>query len=61
MKKYALLDFLIVLLFVIIFSSCEGDELSENVDVSDIPSYYFENNYLDNRIQTINEAIEEWL
>lgn len=59
MKKYALLDFLIVLLFVIIFSSCEGDELSEKVDVSDIPSYYFENNYLDNRIQTINEAIEE--
>lgn len=59
MKKYALLDFLIVLLSVIIFCSCEGDELSEKVDVSDIPSYYFENNYLDNRIQAINEAIEE--
>ena len=37
------------------FSSC--DKLSEGVNISDIPSYYFENNYLDSRIKAINEAI----
>ena len=57
MKKFALFVFLTVLLSVF-FSSCEGDDLSENVDVSDIPSYYFENNYLDDRINAINEAID---
>lgn len=59
MKNYALFDYLTVLLSVIVFCSCDGDDLSEKVDISDIPSYYYENNYLDNRIKVINEAIEE--
>ena len=48
---------LIALLTVTGFSSC--DKLSEDVNVSDIPGYYFENNYLDNRVKTVNEAIAE--
>ena len=47
----------VALLIVTIFSSC--DKLSEDVNVSDIPGYYFENNYLDNRVKTVNEAIAE--
>lgn len=39
------------------FSSC--DKLSEEVNISDIPGYYFENNYLDNRVKAINDAIAE--
>lgn len=59
MKNYALFGLFTVLLSVNILSSCDGDELSEKVDVSDIPSYYFENNYLDNRVKAINEAIAD--
>ena len=49
-------------LFTTVASSlffCACDKLPEEVNVSDIPSYYFDNTYLDNRIKTINEAIEE--
>ena len=45
------------LLTVTNFSSC--DRLSEEVNISDIPGYYFENTYLDNRVKVINEAIAE--
>ena len=45
------------LLAVTCFSAC--DKLSEEVIISDIPSYYFEDNYLDNRIKAINDAIAE--
>ena len=38
-----------------ILGSC--DELPEDVYVSDIPAYYFDNNYLDNKVEAINEAI----
>ena len=57
MKRHVLL----IVLFIIkvtIFCSCD-DKLTEGVDLSDIPSYYFENNYLDDRIATINNAISE--
>lgn len=47
----------VALLTATCFSSC--DKLSEEVNVSDIPDYYFENNYLDNRIDAINDAIAE--
>jgi len=45
----------VALLIAISFSSC--DRLSEEVSISDIPEYYFENNYLDGRVKDINEAI----
>ena len=47
----------VALLTVTNFSSC--DRLSEEVNISDIPGYYFENSYLDNRVKVINEAIAE--
>ena len=52
---FSLLASLIALLTVTNFSSC--DKLSEEVNISDIPGYYFENNYLDNRVKAINDAI----
>ena len=54
---FSLLASLIALLTVTNFSSC--DRLSEEVNIADIPGYYFENNYLDNRVKAINEAIAE--
>ena len=47
----------VALLTATSFSSC--DKLSEEVNISDIPEYYFENNYLDNRVKAINDAIAE--
>ena len=45
-------------LFAVIISSCD-DELTEGVNIVDIPAYYFDNNYLDNRAKAINDAIAE--
>lgn len=56
-RLFSLLASLIALLTVTNFSSC--DKLSEEVNISDIPGYYFENNYLDNRVKAINDAIAE--
>lgn len=47
----------IVLLGVTLLGSC--DKLPEEVNVSDIPAYYFENNYLDQRARVVNDAIKE--
>ena len=47
----------VAMLTIINFSSC--DKLSEEVNISDIPGYYFENHYLDNRVNAINSAIAE--
>ncbi len=55
--QYTLLSLLIALLTVTCVSSC--DKLSEGVNVSNIPDYYFENNYLDNRVKAINDALSE--
>lgn len=55
---YTFLSLFIALLTVTCVSSC--DKLSEEVNISDIPGYYFENNYLDNRVKAINEAIAEY-
>lgn len=35
------------------------DKLPDGVKVSDIPEYYFENGYLDGRVDAINKAIDE--
>lgn len=35
------------------------DKLPDGVKVSDIPEYYFENGYLDGRVDAINQAIAE--
>lgn len=57
-KPYkALFVFLVASLSVAILSSC--DELPDGVEISDIPDYYFDNHYLDDRIEAINEAISE--
>jgi Calcineurin-like phosphoesterase. len=58
LRRLALSELLYgVLLPFIVFDSCnpslEGEELSS------VPEYYFENDYLDNRIRTINDAIAE--
>ena len=49
---------LIAFFSVTLLTSCD-DELTEGVDIADIPSYYFDNNYLDNRANAINDAIAE--
>lgn len=48
---------LVALSLVCLFNSC--DKLSEDVNVSYIPDYYFENHYLDNQEKAINDAIAE--
>ena len=55
--RNTLFGFLIALLSVIILDSC--DELPDGVEVSDIPDYYFENNYLNERVMAINDAIAD--
>ena len=47
----------LVLLSVIFFGSC--DKLPKGISISDIPHYYFDNHYLDNKVIAIKEAIEE--
>lgn len=54
---FVLLVLCVAFLTATCFSSC--DKLSEEVNISDIPGYYFENNYLDNRVKVINDAIAE--
>ena len=56
-QAFVLFVLSIASLIVTSFSSC--DRLSEEVNISDIPDYYFENNYLDNRVKAINDAIAE--
>lgn len=56
-QRSAYLRFFMVLMAMAFVSSC--DELPDEVRVSDIPDYYFENNYLDERVEAINDAIVE--
>lgn len=55
--RVSLIGRLVALLCVTILGSC--DKLPDGVEISDIPDYYFENNYLDNRVKAINNAISE--
>jgi len=57
LRRFSLF-YLIAFLSAPLFGSCD-DELTEEVDLADIPAYYFDNNYLDNRVKTINDAITE--
>ena len=57
-KRFSYYCFLAALLSVTLLASCD-DELTEGVDIADIPSYYFENSYLDNKIDAINDAIAD--
>lgn len=57
LKKFTLFGRLVLLSFILILGSC--DELPDRVEISDIPSYYFDNDYLDNRAQSINDAIKD--
>lgn len=52
-----LLRLFVAIVSVLCFSTC--DKLPEEVNVIDIPSYYFDNNYLDNRVKVVNDAIAE--
>ena len=56
MNKILFYNFIVLLLSLASFVSC--DELTENVDIKEIPNYYFENNYLDDRVKAVKEAIE---
>lgn len=56
-KKLVLLKFLVILLSGFILVSC--DKLPEDVIITEIPNYYYENDYLDNRVDDINNAIIE--
>lgn len=53
----SILFLLLPLSSVVLLGSC--DELPDGVAVSDIPAYYFDNHYLDDRVEAINNAIEE--
>lgn len=56
-SEFNLLKFFIAVVSLFLFGSC--DKLPNKVEVSDIPSYYFENNYLDGRVDAINQVIAE--
>ena len=56
-SRCPLISFGFILLSVTIFGSC--DKLPDDVLISDIPDYYYENHYLDNKVKVINDAIEE--
>lgn len=58
---FCLIILFMVLLFGCVFGSC-GEISTDITEVSiekEIPDYYFENDYLDNRVKVINDAIEE--
>lgn len=58
LKKFAVIQLLLaVLLPITVLGAC--DELPGDVTLSEVPEYYFDNNYLDNRINVINDAIAE--
>lgn len=57
-KKAILLDLFAFLILAPCLLSCD-DELTGGVDIANIPEYYFENNYLENRANDINDAIAE--
>ncbi len=57
LRRNTILVLFITIVSAVCFSSC--DKLPDDVNVSDIPDYYFQNNYLDNRVQTINDAIKD--
>ena len=52
-----LLRLFVAIVSVLCFSTC--DKLPEEVNLIDIPSYCFDNNYLDNRVKVVNDAISE--
>lgn len=56
-RGFSLLGIGVAILNVTLLTSC--DKLPDNVDLSDIPSYYFDNHYLDNRVTAINDTIDE--
>ncbi len=55
--RSVILSAFVSLISIIVFGSC--DKLTEDVNVADIPDYYFENHYLDDRVQAINNAIKD--
>lgn len=57
-KRFAVIQlFVAVLLPITVLGAC--DALSSDVELWVVPDYYFEDNYLDNRIRVINDAIAE--
>jgi hypothetical protein len=58
MLRRSSLFYLVAFLSVPLLVSCD-DELTDGVDIADIPAYYFDNNYLDDKAKAINDAIAE--
>lgn len=56
-QRFFFFELLVTILSVAILVSC--DKLIEDVIISEIPNYYYENDYLDGRVKAINDAIEE--
>ena len=54
-NNLALLRLLLAICLVNLLGSC--DKQSNVLNVTDIPSYYYDNSYLDNRVKAINDAI----
>lgn len=50
---------LVVGVTILFTALCSCDKLPDTVEVSDIPNYYFDNNYLDERTKAINDAIAD--
>ena len=58
-KIVSIIERLLLALFSFIFiCACNKSPLEEEEAIT-VPDYYFENNYLDNRVQAINDAIKD--
>lgn len=57
MRSYGFIEIVFLLLSIAFWGSC--DKLPDGVSVSDIPDYYFDNQYLDDRAKTVYDAIED--
>jgi hypothetical protein len=51
--------FSVFVTFLSFASLISCDKLPEEVIISDIPDYYYDNNYLDSRVKAINDAMAE--
>jgi hypothetical protein len=56
--RYLILFFSFIVSLFIVTALCSCDDLPDSVEISDIPSYYFDNHFLEDRAKAINDAIE---
>ena len=56
-RRLFLKSILVLSSSIVIISSC--DKIPDIEEITDVPDYYFENQYLDNRVRVISKAIED--